>query len=89
MDNQSDSATVRFAVNDAHSIAFSNRVWSLTDAQANLPEVLRLAEAEDPQYIEAAGTFVVTLPEPETGRDQPELTLGQWLYGERSSAESL
>ena len=42
MDNQSDSATVRFAVNDAHSIAFSNRVWSLTDAQANLPEVLRL-----------------------------------------------
>ena len=55
------------------------QVWTVEEAQANLPEVLRLAEAEGPQYIEAAGTFVVTPSEPETGRDQPELTLGQWL----------
>ena len=49
----------------------SNRVWTVEEAQANLPEVLRLAEAEGPQYIEAAGTFVVTPSEPETGLDQP------------------
>ena len=55
------------------------QVWTVEEAQANLPEVLRLAEAEGPQYIEAAGTFVVTPSEPEVGQDQPELTLGQWL----------
>ena len=38
----------------------SKRVWTVADAQTNLPEVLRLAEAEGPQYIEAVGTFVVT-----------------------------
>ena len=58
-----------------------NRMWTVADAQANLPEVLRLAEAEGPQYIGAGRTFVVTPaePEPEQNRDEPELTLGQWL----------
>ena len=55
------------------------RVWSLADAQANLTEVLRLSESEGPQYIEAAGVFVVTPAEPTQDRDEPELTLGQWL----------
>ena len=61
------------------TISKSKRVWAVADAQANLAEVLRLAEAEGPQYIEAAGTFVVTPVEPAKGRDEPELTLGQWL----------
>lgn len=57
----------------------SKRVWAVDDAAANLPEVLRLAEVEGPQYIEAAGTFVVTPVEPAQDVDEPELTLGQWL----------
>ena len=61
------------------TIPKSNRVWTVADAQANLPEVLRRAEAEGPQYIEAVGTFVVTPAETPQDREEPELTLGQWL----------
>ena len=63
------------------TIPKSNRVWTVADAQANLPEVLRLAESEGPQYIGAGRTFVVTPaePEPEQDREEPKLTLGQWL----------
>lgn len=61
------------------TIPKSKRVWKVADAQANLTEVLRRAETEGPQYIEAAGTFVVTPVETSQDRDEPELTLGQWL----------
>lgn len=61
------------------TISKSNRVWSVADAQANLPEVLRLAEAEGPQYIGAGKTFVVAPVEPERDQEEPKLTLGQWL----------
>lgn len=61
------------------TIPKSKRVWKVADAQANLAEVLRRAETEGPQYIEAAGTFVVTPVETSQDRDEPELTLGQWL----------
>ena len=61
------------------TISKSNRVWSVADARANLHEVLRLAEAEGPQYIGAGRTFVVTPAEPEPDREEPKLTLGQWL----------
>ena len=63
------------------TISKSNRVWSITDAQANLPEVLRLADSEGPQYIGAGQTFVVAPAEPEQepDREEPKLTLGQWL----------
>ena len=61
------------------TIPKSKRVWTLADAQENLAEVLSLAEAEGPQYIEAVGTFVVTPVETPQDRDEPELTLGQWL----------
>ena len=61
------------------TVSKSKRVWTVGDAQANLPEVLRLAEAEGPQYIEAAATFVVAPVEPAPDREDPELTLGQWL----------
>ena len=57
----------------------SKRVWTVADVQANLPEVLRLAESEGPQYIGAGKTFVVMSAEPEQDREEPELTLGQWL----------
>ena len=57
----------------------SNRVWTVADAQANLPEVLRLAESEGPQYIGAGRTFVVAPAEPEQDQEEPKLTLGQWL----------
>ena len=59
--------------------AKSKRVWTVADAQANLAEVLRLVKAEGPQYIEAAGTFVVTPAEPEAVQDEERMPLGQWL----------
>ena len=63
------------------TIPKSKRVWSVSDAQANLAEVLRLAETEGPQYIEAAATFVVTPaePEPEQTHQEERMPLGQWL----------
>lgn len=61
------------------TISKYNRVWTVADAQANLAEVLRLAEVEGPQYIGAGRTFVVAPAEPEQDRDEPELALGQWL----------
>ena len=61
------------------TIPKSKRVWTVAAAQANLLEVLRLAESEGPQYIAAEGTFVVTPAEPAQIPDEPELTLGQWL----------
>ena len=41
------------------AISKPSKVWTVADAQANLPEVLRLAETEGPQYIGAGKTFVV------------------------------
>ena len=63
------------------AVSKSNRVWTVADAQANLPEVLRLAASEGPQYIGAGQTFVVAPaePEPEPDQEEPKLTLGQWL----------
>ena len=55
------------------------QVWTVADAQANLPEVLRLAESEGPQYIGTGKTFVVSPVEATPDQDEPELTLGQWL----------
>ena len=57
----------------------SKQAWTLADAQANLAEVLRRAETEGPQYIEAAGTFVVTPVEPVASQDEERMPLGQWL----------
>ena len=59
--------------------AKSKRVWTVADAQANLAEVLRRAESEGPQHIEAACTFVVTPVEPEAGQDEERMPLGRWL----------
>ena len=47
------------------AVSKSNHVWTAADAQANLPEVLRWAESEGPQYVGAGQTFVVAPAEPE------------------------
>lgn len=59
----------------------SNRVWTVADAQANLPELLRLSETEGTQYIDAGKTFAVAPVVDGAGEDQdePAMTLGQWL----------
>ena len=57
----------------------SNRVWTVADAQANLPEVLRLAETDGPQYIGAGKTFVVAPIESGQQWAEPRKPLGQWL----------
>lgn len=57
----------------------NKRVWSVTDAQAHLPELLRLAEVEGPQYIGAGHTFVVTAADPEPEPREQRQPLGQWL----------
>ena len=61
------------------AVSKPKRVWSVADAQADLEEVLRLSEAEGPQYIEADKTFVVTPAEPEAGPDEERMPLGRWL----------
>ena len=61
------------------TISNNNRVWTVADAQANLAEVLRLAETEGPQYIGSDKTFVVTPAEPEASQDEERMPLGQWL----------
>ena len=61
------------------AIPESNRVWTVADAQANLPEVLRLAETDGPQYIGAGQTFVVAPVEAEQTRKELRKPLGQWL----------
>ena len=60
------------------AIPESNRVWTMADAQANLPEVLRLAETEGPQYIDAEQIFVVA-PAAKESQKEPRKPLGQWL----------
>ena len=57
----------------------SNRVWTVADAQANLPEVLRLAETDGPQYIGAGKTFVVAPIESGQQWAEPRKPLGRWL----------
>ena len=73
------------------TIPKSKRVWTVADAQANLPEVLRLAESEGPQYIGAGQTFVVAPAEPESEQDQeePKLTLGRWLIANAPQGANL
>ncbi len=57
----------------------SKRVWTVADAQARLPELLRLAQSEGPQYIGAGHTFVVTPADPGAEQAEPRPPLGQWL----------
>ena len=69
------------------------RTWTVAEARARLPEVLRLAEEEGPQQIGVRKPFVLapasawddrtvspdpaTPPEPDSG--EPRMPFGQWL----------
>ena len=56
-----------------------NRTWTIAEAKARLSEILRLAEAEGPQYIGRRKTFVV-VPERLWQQQSPlRKPLGQWL----------
>ena len=56
-----------------------NRTWTVAEAKARLPEILRLAEEEGPQYIGRRNTFVV-VPERLWQKQFPaRKPLGQWL----------
>ena len=54
-----------------------SRVWTITEAQSNLPHILHLAETEGPQRIETETSIVTLTSEPLP--DPNRLPLGQWL----------
>lgn len=55
------------------------RTWTVAEAKARLSEVLRLAEAEGPQYIGRRKTFVVVSERLWQKQSPPRIPLGQWL----------
>ena len=55
------------------------RIWTVAEAKARLSEVLRLAEAEGPQYIGRRKTFVVVPERLWQKQSPPRKPLGQWL----------
>lgn len=70
----------------------SRRTWTVAEARARLPEVLRLAEEEGPQQIGVRRPFVVApasawddrtaSPDPAAPPEpasEPRMPLGQWL----------
>ena len=73
------------------TIPKSNRVWRVDDAQANLPEVLRLAETEGLQCIGAGKTFVVARPSrsrSKTGRSRSRRWVNGWSRTHRVARTS-
>ena len=56
-----------------------NRTWTIAEAKARLSEVLRLAEAEGPQYIGRRKIFVVLPERLWQKQSSPRKPLGQWL----------
>ena len=55
------------------------RIWTVAEAKTRLSEVLRLAEAEGPQYIGRRKTFVVVPERLWQKQSPPRKPLGQWL----------
>ena len=56
------------------------RDWTVAEAEANLPEVLRLAEEEGPQRIGERKSFIVTAERKRKSSPVPEgMPLGKWL----------
>ena len=54
------------------------RTWTADEAQARLPEILRLAAEEGPQRIGAGGSFVI-VAERQPAQAPPRKPMGQWL----------
>ncbi len=55
------------------------RVWTVAEAQARLPEILRLAAAEGPQRISAGKSFVIVAEHERPAQAPPRKPMGQWL----------
>ena len=55
------------------------RVWTVTEAKANLSEILRLAEEEGPQRIGERKSFIVTAERVQEKRAPELMPLGKWL----------
>lgn len=56
----------------------TQRTWSVAEAQARLPEILRLAAEEGPQRIGSGESFVI-VAERQTAPAPPRKPMGQWL----------
>ena len=56
-----------------------NKVWTIAEAKAKLPEILRLAETVGPQRIGTRRPFVVVPASEWESRVNPRKPLGQWL----------
>ena len=54
------------------------RTWTVAEAQARLPEILRLAAEEGPQRISAKESFVIAA-ERQPAPAPPRKPMGQWL----------
>ena len=67
----------------------SKGAWTLREAKAHLPQILRLAEVDGPQYISAdrvdsphikeTEEFVIVPAELWHEKNPPEIPMGQWL----------
>ena len=57
----------------------AHRTWTVAEAQARLPEVLRLAAEEGPQRISAEKSFVITAEHGQPAQAPPRKPMGQWL----------
>ena len=56
------------------------RAWTVAEAEAQLSEVLRLADEEGPQRISTSKSFVVVPERMWLEReDPPRMPMGQWL----------
>ena len=55
------------------------RTWTVAEAQAQLPEILRLAAHEGPQRISAEESFVIAAEHRQPEPASPRKPMGQWL----------
>ena len=55
------------------------RVWTVAEAKAHLPEILRLAEEEGPQQIGRRKPFVVVPAAEWYAKKPPRKPIGLWL----------
>ena len=55
------------------------RTWTVAEAQARLPEVLRLAAEEGPQRISAGRSFVIAAEHGQPAQAPRRKPMGQWL----------
>ena len=55
------------------------RTWTVAEAQARLPEILRLAAEEGPQRIGAEKSFVIAAEHRQPAPAPERKPMGQWL----------